>query len=361
MTFASGMSWPWKSGVRISILQSGRLAADLADDADERARALVGEVVAVDARDDRVAQAHPRDLARDARGLERVVPRRLAGLDVAEAAAARARVAEDHERRGAALPALADVRARGLLADRVEVVVVDPRCSARGSARRRARDLEPRRLALAERPDVGPEDLEDVHAAGVRARAGLVLGRSVAHPVESTRRVSDAASTGSISCRGARRASACATRGPASVRLPAASAAVMSSEMSSVPLRAMRLRAAWLSCSSTVSRPGPPVIDSVARDGVPPCDGRLDRDRARLVAADRGLERGGVLLEDRARERDGRVRARSCRSARRRRRRSRAGRPSPPAARSPGRRRGGRRAPGVEVDAVQVRPPAARR
>ena len=101
-------------------------------------RAVVGQVVAVDARDDRVAQAHPRDRARDARGLERVVPRRLAGLDVAEAAAARARVAEDHERRGAALPALADVRARGLLADRVQVLVADQLRRARGTSGRRA-------------------------------------------------------------------------------------------------------------------------------------------------------------------------------------------------------------------------------
>src|SRR4051794_12999214 len=92
-------------------LALGRLVADLADDADERGRAVVGEVVAVDARDDRVAKAHQRHRASDARGLERVVPGRLAGLDVAEAAAARAGVAEDHERRGPPLPALADVRA----------------------------------------------------------------------------------------------------------------------------------------------------------------------------------------------------------------------------------------------------------
>src|SRR5256885_1506408 len=54
-------------------LAAGRLAADLADDADERARALVGQVVAVDAGDDRVAQAHARHAACHARGLERVV------------------------------------------------------------------------------------------------------------------------------------------------------------------------------------------------------------------------------------------------------------------------------------------------
>ena len=153
-------------------LAARRLDAALADDADEGARAEVGQVVAVDGRDDRVAQAHLRDRARDAGRLERVVPRRLAGAHVAEAAAPRARVAEDHERRGAALPALADVRAGGLLADRVEVLVLD---ELRQLAVLRAagrRDLEPRRLALAHRAHVGPEDAEHVHPAGVGARAG---------------------------------------------------------------------------------------------------------------------------------------------------------------------------------------------
>ena len=153
-------------------LAARRLAAALADDADERARAEVGQVVAVDRRDDRVAQPHLRDRARDAGGLERVVPRRLAGADVAEAAAPRARVAEDHERRGAALPALADVRAGGLLADRVQVLVGD---ELRQLAVLRAagrRHLEPRWLALAHRAHVGAQDAEHVHAAGVGARAG---------------------------------------------------------------------------------------------------------------------------------------------------------------------------------------------
>src|ERR1700738_1753913 len=46
---------------------------------------------------------------------------RRAGLDVAEVAAPRAGVAEDHDRRRAGAPALADVRAHRLLADGVEV------------------------------------------------------------------------------------------------------------------------------------------------------------------------------------------------------------------------------------------------
>src|SRR5438874_1936634 len=91
-------------------------------------------------------------------------------------AAARARVAEDHERGRAPLPALADVRARGLLADRVKVLVADEPGQLAVALTAWRRHLEPRRLALADRPDLGSEDLEDVHAAGVRARAsGHVL------------------------------------------------------------------------------------------------------------------------------------------------------------------------------------------
>ena len=94
--------------------------------------------------------------------LERVVPRRLARLDVAEAAAAGARVAEDHERRRAALPALADVRARRLLADRVEVLGLDQPLELAVLRAAGRRHLEPRRLARAERLHVGPEDVEHV-------------------------------------------------------------------------------------------------------------------------------------------------------------------------------------------------------
>src|SRR5215212_4927969 len=47
--------------------------------------------------------------------------RRLAGENGAEAAGAGADVAQDHEGRGAVVPALADVRAARLLADGVEV------------------------------------------------------------------------------------------------------------------------------------------------------------------------------------------------------------------------------------------------
>src|SRR3954468_4718218 len=150
------------------------LEADGADDADEGGRAVVGQVVAVDARDDRVAQAHLGDRARHAQRLERVVPGRLARLDVAEAAAPGAGVAEDHEGGGAALPALPDVGARRLLADRVQPLRADEvgQLAVLGPAGRR--HLEPRRLAAAERLDLLAEHLADVHPARIGARAGDV-------------------------------------------------------------------------------------------------------------------------------------------------------------------------------------------
>ena len=70
---------------------------------------------------------------------------RAAGLDRAEAAGARADVAQDHEGGGAAAPALADVRAARLFADGVEILVAHERAQpfevpARGEA-----DLQPGR------------------------------------------------------------------------------------------------------------------------------------------------------------------------------------------------------------------------
>src|ERR1700683_2281030 len=162
-------------------LAAGRLAAHLADDADERGGALVGQVVAVDGRDDGVAQAHARDRAGDAGWLERVVPGGLAGLDVAEAAAPRAGVAEDHERGGAALPALADVGAGGLLADGVQVLGADQLGELAVAPPAGWRHLEPRRLALAQRTHVGAEHAQHICSAGVGARAGGNGAGAVAH------------------------------------------------------------------------------------------------------------------------------------------------------------------------------------
>ena len=82
--------------------------------------AAVGQVVAGDARHDDVLEPERRDGLGDAARLVVVEPGRPAGLDRAEAAGPGAGVAEDHDRGGALVPALADVRAVGLLADRVQ-------------------------------------------------------------------------------------------------------------------------------------------------------------------------------------------------------------------------------------------------
>src|SRR3954469_6352227 len=78
-TVASGISWPRKSGASTPPLQPGarrraprRLAAALADRGRPDPRALVGQVVAVDAGDHRVAQAHPSHRPGHPRRLERV-------------------------------------------------------------------------------------------------------------------------------------------------------------------------------------------------------------------------------------------------------------------------------------------------
>ena len=136
-------------------MQLGRQHPDRADHADEGARPVVGQVVAVDRGDDGVAQPHRLHLVGDAQRLQRVVPGRLAGLHVAEAAAPGADVAEDHEGRRAALPALADVRAVGLLADGVEVVGADLLLQPPVVRPARRRHLQPRRLAGAAEGD-GP-------------------------------------------------------------------------------------------------------------------------------------------------------------------------------------------------------------
>jgi len=88
--------------------------------------AAVGDVIPVDRRDDDMLELHLRRDVREPQRLERV--RRclgLAAVHVAVAARARACVAEDLERRRAATPALGDVRAARLLADRVQARAVD--------------------------------------------------------------------------------------------------------------------------------------------------------------------------------------------------------------------------------------------
>ena len=97
------------------------LAANLIDDHGEDARAAHQIVVAIDAGDHCVLQAERGHGFRNAAGLVQVNGLGAALGHGAEAAAARAQVAEHHEGGGFVVPALADVGAVGALADGVQV------------------------------------------------------------------------------------------------------------------------------------------------------------------------------------------------------------------------------------------------
>ena len=98
---------------------------DLADRLGVEAGGAVGPVVAGDAGDGGVAQAHRAHRLGDPAGLVEVERLRPAGGDVAEVAAPGAGVAADEEGGLAVLPALEDVGAAGLLAHGVQALALD--------------------------------------------------------------------------------------------------------------------------------------------------------------------------------------------------------------------------------------------
>src|SRR4029453_4437228 len=116
MTVRSGASVPLKSGTRTSAPMPGHLRRG----GGGRVRAAVGEVVAGDAGHDDMLEPHHPDRLRHPARLVLVVPGRAPGLDGAEAAGAGAGIAQDHDRRRALIPALADVGAACLFAHGVE-------------------------------------------------------------------------------------------------------------------------------------------------------------------------------------------------------------------------------------------------
>ncbi|KPC68349.1 hypothetical protein ADL26_19590, partial [Thermoactinomyces vulgaris] len=83
------------------------------------------QVVAGDAGDGGVVQVHRDDRLADTAGLVTVQRLRLARVDLAEVAAARALGAADEERRLPVLPALVDVGTTSFLADRVQPLALD--------------------------------------------------------------------------------------------------------------------------------------------------------------------------------------------------------------------------------------------
>ena len=138
--------------------------------------ATVGQIVAVHRREHDVAQLHQLHGARGVRGLLGVEPAaRIAGVDRAEAAGARADLAHQHDRRGAGVPALADVRALGFLADRREAMLADCLLDGLEAATGRHRRAQPRRLAACGRHRRAGRGRLDAVADGGEALRRLVF------------------------------------------------------------------------------------------------------------------------------------------------------------------------------------------
>ncbi len=100
----------------------GHARADGADGVGEMLRAAVGEIVAVDRGDHDVGETELGGRLADMGGLVGIERTGQTCLHIAEGAGARAGVAHDHEGGVLLLPALADIRAAGLLAHRVQAV-----------------------------------------------------------------------------------------------------------------------------------------------------------------------------------------------------------------------------------------------
>ena len=145
----------------------GRQRPDRPNGRREHPGPAVGEVVAVDRGDHRVAQPHRRHgLPHAARLVPVDVAAAFAALHRAEGAGAGADVAEDHERGGAVPPALGDVRAAGLLADGVEILAAHDPLDLRVPVPRRQLHGEPLgspvhalgKEPLMQRPGIGHGD-----------------------------------------------------------------------------------------------------------------------------------------------------------------------------------------------------------
>ncbi len=195
-----------------------RALADRADAIDEMPRAAVAQVVAIDARDDDVREPQRRDRLRQIGGLLGVERQRAAVTDVAERAAPRADVAHDHERRGAFGEALADVRARGFLAHRVQVVLAQDLLDLAEARRRRRARADPLGLLQA----LGRDDLDRnprglrfalvLDAGFIGGRQGRGHGRVMA--VRPAARIGASSAPASPTVRVAPRSESCVTASP---------------------------------------------------------------------------------------------------------------------------------------------------
>ena len=134
--------------------------ADGADGLREMLGAAVGEIVAVDRGDDHMCKPELEGGLRDVFRLVGIERARHARLDVAERAGPGAGVAHDHEGGVLLVPALADVRAARLLADRDEAVFLHDVAGIGIAARGRRAHADPVRLRRRQR-------IRPVHLFGV--------------------------------------------------------------------------------------------------------------------------------------------------------------------------------------------------
>ena len=123
------------------------------DHLDELAGAAILEIVAIDRGDDNVRQPEFGGGVRDMLRLGQIDGARHAGLDVAERAGARARIAQNHH--GCVLlgPAFADIRASRFLAHRREVQAAHQLTRLVKTVTGRRLDTDPVGLAFARRAD----------------------------------------------------------------------------------------------------------------------------------------------------------------------------------------------------------------
>ena len=109
----------------------------------EMRRAAVGKIVAIDRSDDDVIEAEIFDDEADVARLFGVERERLALIDGTKTAAARASVAENQKRRCLVAPALTDVRAARLFANRVQVFLAHELFEAKVVGITRRFDFDP--------------------------------------------------------------------------------------------------------------------------------------------------------------------------------------------------------------------------
>ncbi len=132
--------------------RGGRAArADGTDNLREMFGAAIGEIVAIDRGDDDVGEPELEGRFRDMLRLRHIERAGHAGLDVAERAGPGAGVTHDHEGGVLLVPALADVRAAGLLAHRDEAVLLDDLARVGIAAGIRRADPDPVRLRRRQR------------------------------------------------------------------------------------------------------------------------------------------------------------------------------------------------------------------